>query len=101
MAAKPLPYELKPGHEKRFADLRCLVEKGDSSTLDIAVRETITKRGDEALPENLQNWIDKMKEKGFYDPDFVQSAYISSREFNGLTRLNPYIIDAIKKDREQ
>lgn len=101
MVNKPLPYENDPDHEKRFINLKCLIEQGDVSVLDIAIRETLKRRGDGHVAANIRTWIEKAKQKEIYDPEFIRSAVISDRIFNGLGRMVPYILQGLELEEQR
>lgn len=88
MATKPLPYDSNPEHAKEFAQLGCLVEPGDGSALDIAIRHTLETRGDDELVAKLDKWVDSNPD---VDTDFFVDSYIPYRAKHGLKRANPYM----------
>lgn len=100
LALKPLPYEHSLEHAKKFANLRHAQRSTDASSLDIPIRETTGRIGEETMNRGIDEWMRKIDaENGL--SDFHEDFFPSHRERLGLGISAVKIRDAVKRIREE
>lgn len=98
MALKPLPYENNPTHAKQFVDFSPLLQEGDASTLDIAVRESLQSRGDVNIKKIAGEWAGGLNDGQL---DFVLEFNMDYRESHGLRQATPNLVNAILAEKKR
>lgn len=100
MALKPLPYENDPEHAKKFADVSKLRADGDESTMDIPIRETVSRTGIEKLEKGVYKWMQRVDDNTGLS-DFHELSVPDYRKLHGLGISADVIAEQVRKIREE